>query len=205
MYSRGTDIVAPRCNRFIPATYIPTSEQAAQVSSKSAFGIIYAEYYRRVFGLCRRLLGSVDLAEDAAQETFMRAYRNFHKFDSKEPFWHWIAAIASNHCIDLMRRRSRDGAPFGAEQAEAELPDGAGAPVLAELVAREDADRVNAAVAALPDRYRVPLVLAYFREASYDEIAAQLGITRTHVGVLLLRAKERLRTALAAPAEDPES
>jgi len=175
------------------------------VSSKATFGILYAEYYRRVFGLCRRLLGSGDLAEDAAQETFMRAYRNFHKFDPAEPFWQWIAAIASNHCIDLVRRRNRDNAPFGVEQAEAELPDDAQLPVLTLLVAGEDADRVNTAVATLPDKYRVPLVLAYYRDASYDEIAAQLGVTRTHVGVLLLRAKERLRTALAASGEGPEA
>jgi len=132
----------------------------------------------------------------------MRAYRNFHKFDPAEPFWQWIARIASNHCIDLMRRRSRDGAPFGIEQAEAELPDDAQQSVLAVLVAGEEADRVNAAVATLPDKYRVPLVLAYYRDASYDDIAAQLGITRTHVGVLLLRAKERLRATLAASSEE---
>jgi len=181
------------------------SERMAQVSSKSAFGILYAEYYRRVFGLCRRLLGSVELAEDAAQETFMRAYRNFHRFDPAEPFWQWIAAIASNHCIDLMRRRSRDSAPFGDEQAELELPDETQVPVLAELVAGEDAEALNAAVANLPDKYRVPLVLAYYRDASYDEIAAQLGVTRTHVGVLLLRAKERLRVAITASREVPRS
>jgi RNA polymerase sigma-70 factor, ECF subfamily len=178
------------------------SERVIQVSNKSAFGILYAEYYRRVFGLCRRLLGSAELAEDAAQETFMRAYRSFHKFDPAEPFWHWIAAIASNHCIDVMRRRSRDNAPFGDEQAELDLPDESQVPALAALEAVEAADVLNAAIASLPDKYRVPLVLAYYREASYDEIAAQLGITRTHVGVLLLRAKERLRVAVTATQQE---
>jgi RNA polymerase sigma factor (sigma-70 family) len=61
----------------------------------------------------------------------------------------------------------------------------------------ESASAVNAAVAKLPERYRVPLALAYFADADYDEIATTLGITRTHVGVLLCRAKQMLRQSLA--------
>lgn len=52
-----------------------------------AFEILYKEYYVRVFGLCRRLLNSTTLAEDATQETFMRAYRRFGKYDTDQPFW----------------------------------------------------------------------------------------------------------------------
>jgi RNA polymerase sigma-70 factor (ECF subfamily) len=67
-----------------------------------------------------------------------------------------------------------------------------------ELVAdSERNDALRAAIAALPDRYRLPLVLAYFNGSSYDEIAAELDITRTHVGVLLLRARKELRRSLA--------
>jgi RNA polymerase sigma factor (sigma-70 family) len=59
---------------------------------------------------------------------------------------------------------------------------------------------VNAGIAALPERYRLPLVLAYFSDASYDEIATALGITRTHVGALLCRAKQTLRQQLTEEA-----
>ena len=72
-----------------------------------AFEILYREYYVRVFGLCRRLLNSAPLAEDATQEAFMNAYRSFDCYDSNKPFWQWIASIANNHCIDLLRRRGR--------------------------------------------------------------------------------------------------
>lgn len=163
----------------------------------AAFEILYTEYYGRVFGLCRRLLNSGDLAEDAAQEVFMRAYRNFGKYKSDQPFWQWIATIANNHCIDLLRARSRDKALFGDENAELEEIPGVEAPLLNRLISSEDAGALNKAVAALPDRYRVPLILAYFNHSSYDEIAQQLDISRNHVGVLLLRAKQNLRRLLA--------
>ena len=167
----------------------------------AAFEILYREYYVRVFGLCRRLLNSGDQAEDAAQEVFMRAYRGFNKYDVNQPFWQWIATIANNHCIDQLRARGRKEVLFGDETAELEELPSADAPVLSELISNEDAGALNQAIGDLPDRYRVPLVLAYFHQSSYDDIAKQLNISRNHVGVLLLRAKQRLRDSFTAKDE----
>ncbi len=167
------------------------------MARNAAFEILYREYYVRVFGLCRRLLNSRDLAEDAVQEVFMRAYKKFGRYDPEQPFWQWIAAIANNHCIDVLRRSSRADALFGHEQDEMDQIAAADAPVVNDLIALENADALNDAIAVLPDKYRVPLVLAYFNQASYDEIADQLEISRNHVGVLLLRAKQSLRSSLA--------
>lgn len=86
--------------------------------------------------------------------------------------------------------------------AEAEL---AGLEVPDATAALEDAERgaeLRAAIEALPDKYRLPIVLAYYSEWSYDHIAAELGITRGHVGVLLLRARRALRRGLSAVAEE---
>ena len=163
-----------------------------------AFEILYKEYYSRVFGLCRRLLNSNELAEDAVQEAFMRAYRSFGKYDPEQPFWQWIAAIANNHCIDVLRRHTRSKALFGDETTEYEQLAEAGASIPAELIAMEAAEALKGAITRLPHRYRVPLVLAYFNGSSYDEIAAQLDISRNHVGVLLLRARQQLRADLTA-------
>lgn len=134
----------------------------------------------------------------------MRAYRKFSKFDASRPFWQWIAAIANNYCIDLLRSRSRTSALFGDEQAELNALEEAVSeelPVVSELIALEDAERLNGAIATLPDKYRVPLVLAYFEHANYDGIAQALNVSRNHVGVLLLRARQRLRTVLLKDAE----
>lgn len=171
------------------------------MAKHTAFEILYKEYYGRVFGLCRRLLASNQLAEDATQETFMRAYKRFGKFDSEQPFWRWIAAIANNHCVDVLRARSRSDALFGEEATEENLAT-TDASALSNLVSAENEDVLHSAISQLNDKYRVPLVLAYFHQCSYDEISEHLGISRNHVGVLLLRGKQQLRTLLTAtPAE----
>ncbi len=119
----------------------------------------------------------------------MRAYKNFGKFDAEQPFWQWVATIANNHCIDLLRQKNRIDPFFGDEVIELEELASVNTPILSDLIASEDAETLNGAIASLPDKYRVPLVLAYLNQTSYDEIAAQLQISRNHVGVLLLRAK----------------
>jgi RNA polymerase sigma-70 factor (ECF subfamily) len=172
------------------------------MNREAAFAEAYTAHFRRVRGLCRQLLGSTDRAEDAAQEAFIRAYRAFASYDSTQPFAAWIMKIARNPCLDLLRRRSTEKALFGNETeevalAEAPEPDGLGA-----VLGAERASAVNAAVAKLPERYRVPLALAYYADADYSEIASQLGLTRTHVGVLLCRAKQLLRQSLADAGMD---
>ena len=166
------------------------------MAKHDAFEILYREYYVRVFGLCRRLLNSSELAEDATQEAFMRAYRNFRKYDASQPFWQWISTIANNYCIDLLRSRTRKERLFGDEAEEVERLEAEGSSIEAQVISFEDAEAVNAAMMSLDDKYRVPLVMAYFVGASYDEIAEQLDVSRNHVGVLLLRGKEKLRGAM---------
>lgn len=166
------------------------------MAKHDAFEILYREYYVRVFGLCRRLLNSSELAEDATQEAFMRAYRSFKKYDASQPFWQWIATIANNYCIDQLRLRKGKESMFGSEQEELDLLEADGSSIEARAISFEDADAVNTALSLLDDKYRIPLVMAYFSGASYDEIAEQLDVSRNHVGVLLLRGKERLRQAL---------
>jgi RNA polymerase sigma-70 factor (ECF subfamily) len=77
------------------------------MADSAAFEILYQEYYPRVFALCRFLLPSSDYAEDAARETFTRAYKAFDQYTPSRPFWQWIAAIAHRHCVDQLRLRGR--------------------------------------------------------------------------------------------------
>lgn len=141
----------------------------------------------------------------------MRAYNSFNKFDNSQSFWSWIATIANNHCIDVLRKASRTKRLFGDETQELEqlAETSTHAPnVLVEgLIRTEDESALNEAVANLPDKYRIPIVLAYFNHLSYDAIADQLDVSKTHVGVLLLRGKKRIRQAMldtAHPADPPD-
>ena len=171
------------------------------MTSEAEFAEHYRNNYRRVLGLCRQLLGGSQPAEDAAQEVFMRAHRALASYDRARPFEGWILTIASNYCIDVVRRRRKEAQLFGTEGDERIAAEADDSDVLGDLLAHERAAQLKAAIASLPERYRLPLVLAYYRDASYDEVAAALGITRTHAGALICRAKQALRRALT-PAND---
>jgi RNA polymerase sigma-70 factor (ECF subfamily) len=166
------------------------------MQKEAVFGELYQQHYRQVRGLCRQLLGSAERAEDAAQEAFVRAYRAFESYDAGNSFAAWVMSIARNHCLDLLRRRGRETHLFGNEADETLALEAPGAEGLGSVLVAERAAAVNAAVANLPERYRVPLALAYYADQDYEEIATTLGITRTHVGVLLCRAKQMLRKSL---------
>jgi RNA polymerase sigma-70 factor, ECF subfamily len=168
------------------------------MTKEEAFGELYQQHYRQVRGLCRQLLGSTERGEDAAQEAFMRAYTAFERYDPAQPFAPWVMSIARNYCLDLVRRRRTERVLFGNETDEVAAVEAPGVDGLGAVLSTESASAVNAAVAKLPERYRVPLALAYYADADYDEIATTLGITRTHVGVLLCRAKQMLRQLLSA-------
>ena len=173
------------------------------VESKSPFdqnfADVYKTYHRRVFGLCRYLLNSLDAAEDATHEVFLKAQRKLASYDPALPFSSWLLGIASNHCIDLLRRRNTEKRIFDLDASDASNQPGGGRTPLGELMASERGHEVRNALSQLPEKYRVPLVLAYYNEMSYDEIAAVLGVGRNHVATLLFRGKQQLREKLKQP------
>jgi RNA polymerase sigma-70 factor (ECF subfamily) len=109
--------------------------------------------------------------------------------------------IATNLCVDRLRRRQREGRLFAPGAEEAVEGQTADPSPLAEMMEKEQREIVAQAMEALPDRYRVPIALRYYAEMSYDEIAERLGQTRQEVATSLFRAKQRLRRALAPASE----
>jgi RNA polymerase sigma-70 factor (ECF subfamily) len=180
----------------------PPREPAAELlgraatGDRAAFGDLYGVYAEDVGRLCRRLLGPGDEFEDARAEVFFRAQQALASYDAARPFRRWLLAIAAHHCLDRLRRRRVEGRLFSeAELSELELPAAAPSPLGLALV-RERREQLLAALDALPERQRAPLVLRYFAELSYDAIAELLDVTVRDVGVLLFRAKLRLRETL---------
>jgi RNA polymerase sigma-70 factor (ECF subfamily) len=176
--------------------------ERARKGDGGAFGEIYRRLAPRVSGLCLHLLGSREEAEDATSEVFMRLRAALSRYDATLPFRPWLVGIATNHCLDRLRRRRREQRLFDAEpEALAAAPEPGPSP-LAGLLAAERRAALTAAILALPERHRLPLVLRYSAEMSYDEIAKRLGWTRERVAVNLFRAKEGLRRALAGGDEE---
>ena len=167
------------------------------MADSATFEILYQEYCPRVFALCRRLLRSHESAEDATQETFTRAYKTFRLYQPNKPFWHWIATIAHHYCIDQLRLQGRwQTIDMTLETNVDKLvcPQ----PLTEELFsAAQTQAHLNQAIDNLPGKYRVPFILAYQVHLSYDDIGSLLEVNRSHVGVLLLRAKQRLRLCLS--------
>lgn len=169
----------------------------ARQGDEAAVGEIHRRLFRRVLGLCWHMLRSREDAEDSCSEVFMRLPRVISSYDGSIPFERWLFSAASHQCIDLLRRRGREQRLFTAEDVEP-LPVAVSATSpLNELVRQEKRDVVRDAIGKLPAKFRVPLTLRYYGELSYDEIAEQLGMKRSHVATLIFRAKQELRQKLA--------
>lgn len=162
------------------------------------FEDVVREHEAAIYGTALRILGDRDAALDAANQTFLKAYRSIASYDPSRPMKHWLLRIAVNEAITIGRARTRERARSAPESEAALVPAATPTPE-ATAVEREARDGIRAAVAALPDRYREVVVLRYFNELSVDEVAAVLGRSSSTVGVQLLRARQLLRKAMAAP------
>ena len=89
-----------------------------------AFPEMFQRHRAQVLALCRRLLGSTDRAEDAAQDVFVRAWKGHGAYDGSRPYSSWVLGIAAHHCIDVLRRRATETQLFRDRGRRAGQPDG---------------------------------------------------------------------------------
>lgn len=164
-----------------------------QAGETDAWGELYQELSPPVFRLCRRALPTREDAEDATTEIFLKVRVKLAQYDAKRPFRPWLFKLASNHCWDELRRRARRKEIGDPDSLDPESPDPG---PLTQLLAEQRRQDVRTALGELNDRDRLALTMRYYAELSYEEIAEVLGVTSTVVGVLLLRARRRLRRAL---------
>jgi RNA polymerase sigma-70 factor (ECF subfamily) len=172
----------------------------ARAGNAEAWGELYQHYAGPMFRFCRRVLPTREDAEDATMDIFVKLRGKLEQYNPERPFQAWLYKVASNHCWDLLRRRHvrQDKETGDVENMPLEHPDPG---QLEALVAAQSGERVRRALARLPVRARMVLVLRYYAEMSYDDIAEALGLRRAFVGVVLLRARHQLRDLLAeAPA-----
>lgn len=177
---------------------VPEAADAALVAAArrgdlGAFERIVERYQRRVYAVGYRILRRHDLADDVAQEAFLRAYQALDRFDTSRPFGPWIARIAANLAVNHARSpRFREQA---LPEAHAETPDGRAGP-LGAVLEGEAREVLEAALARLPAEQRAVFVLRVAEELSYREIADALGLALGTVMSRLARAREKLREAL---------
>jgi RNA polymerase sigma-70 factor, ECF subfamily len=174
----------------------------ARAGDREAWGDLYKQFAGPLFRFCRRVLPTREDAEDAAMDVFVKLRGKLGQYDPSRPFSAWLYKVAANHCWDLLRRRKvrQDLETEDAETMPLEHPDPG---QLDHMISQQTGTGVRLALEKLSDRARMALVLRYYAEMSYDEIAEALGLRRAFVGVVLLRARHELREALVHGAEAP--
>ena len=160
---------------------------------QAALAEIIRRHQGRLYQVAYRLLRDPLEAEDALQEVFLKVYEHAHRFEPKATVSAWLHRITANHCLNLLRRRhphdslDEDDAPL--------VPDDGATP----LEALEEQDlhrRLEQLLDALPENQRRALVLKRFAGLSYQEIAAEMGLSSQAVDGLLKRARQSLKQAL---------
>ena len=180
-----------------PADQSGAQERIAQAraGNAQAWGELYGQYAPAIFRFCRRAMPTREDAEDATMDIFIKVRQKLGQYDSSRPFGAWLYTVAANHCWDLLRRRKlrQDLETGDVENMPLEHPDPG---ALEQLIERHTNQEVRRALDKLPARSRMALVLRYYADMPYDDIAATLGVRRTFVGVVLLRARHQLREIL---------
>ena len=167
----------------------------AQQGNDEAFTKLVEEHQTHVYNLCYRMLGEPESAEDAAQESFLRAYQNLHRYDQSRPFPTWLLSIAAHYCIDRLRRRKLSVFSIDEENEDGstyEIADPASLDPEAESVKREDRDRLHILLKGLDETDRAAVIMRYWYDFSEIEIATSLKLTVSAVKSRLHRSRRAL-------------
>jgi RNA polymerase sigma-70 factor (ECF subfamily) len=171
--------------------------QQAREGDQAAFTQLVEAYQTPVYNLSYRMLGNMVEAEDAAQETFIRAYRRLDTYDPSRKFSSWLLAIASHYCVDVLRRRRMNYLSFDELPPMVELSMPRATQPEQVVVSQQQASAVQRLLDTLPASYRTPVILRYWYDMSYREIAETMGVTESTIKTRLHRARAKLAQQVA--------
>jgi RNA polymerase sigma-70 factor (ECF subfamily) len=176
--------------------------QRFQEGNAGAFEELVARHSTRVYNLCLRILGDPDEAADAAQDTFLSALRKLHSFRGEAAFTTWLHRVTVNACYDSLRRKRRRPMLRVITDEDDDRPE-------PPLPSPDHADQVvlsidvAAALAQIPEEFRIALVMADVEDLPYEEIAGVLGIPVGTVKSRVFRGRAALGKALGARGGEP--
>jgi RNA polymerase sigma-70 factor, ECF subfamily len=168
---------------------------------QQAFAGLVEKYKDSVFNVAYRMLGNPTEAEDVAQETFVRAYTQLHTYKDTHRFSTWLLSISSHLSIDQLRRRRFLALPLENVPFLEWIADLGRGPEEAVLVG-EASDEMQRILSMLPAKYRAVLILRYWHDLSYEEIAQALDLTPPLVKARLHRARELVARNIKAGGLD---
>ena len=180
--------------------------RAAQDGDRDALDQLFRRHYDRVFGVCRRITGNEADAADAAQEAMIAMVRSLARFDGRSSFGTWAYRIATNASLDELRRRRRRPLVAGRDHGHSHGNDHGGEhdrhehadPTAGERIDQlGDRQQIDTALAALPEDFRVPVVLRDVADLDYAEIAAILGVPVGTVKSRIARGRGMLANTIS--------
>jgi RNA polymerase sigma-70 factor (ECF subfamily) len=179
----------------------------AQQGSDEAFTRLVEAYQSHVYNLCYRMLGEPESAEDAAQETFLRAYQHLHRYDRKRSFATWLLSIAAHYCIDRLRRRKFPMVSIEEDEEDGgfELPDADAPNPESEAIHGEQRRQMQGLLKRLDSVDRAAVVMRYWHDCSEAEIAEALNLTVSAVKSRLHRARRELAGLWQAETPQPKN
>ncbi len=180
----------------------------AQRGDIDAFGELVRRYQSAVFNVAYRMVGNRADAEDAAQETFLKAFRAIERFDVERPLAPWLKRITTNHCLNwLQSSRAKTTSvvtdlqfPDQAAETMDRYPQSKPLPEQ-RIIRQETADQIRNAILELPPHYRAVIELRHFQNLSYDEMAETLVRSLSNVKSDLYRARKKLAEILCEHME----
>jgi RNA polymerase sigma-70 factor, ECF subfamily len=199
-----TDAGNPRLSNRMPQTDIATVALARGGDSE-AFRTLVERHSRAVYRLAHRMTGNPSDAEDVVQETFLKAYKQLGRFESRANFSTWLHRIAVNCSIDLIRSRPHreaghdsadleamggtEGGKDGGEESRQHTPERL-------MLSTEVQERINSAMSTLSHRERAAFVLRHFEGNSIEDISRSLGLKTNATKHSIFRAVRKMRAAL---------
>jgi len=167
-----------------------------------AFGFLIDHYQKPVYSLCYRMLGNSRDAEDAAQESFIRAYLHLKKYDPNRPFATWLLSIAAHYCIDQVRKRRLETVSI--ESLPSEVIEDRNIPYPEAKLRQTERDTlVQNLIMGLKPIDRAAVVLRYWHDCSEVEIANTLNLTVSAVKSRLYRSRQALAKSWLDMEKEP--
>jgi len=162
----------------------------AKAGDKDAFAKLVEKYKKPVYSVCYRMLGTPTAAEDAAQESFIRAYMAIDRYDPSRSFATWVLSIASNYSIDQLRKKKVIILSMDNEKhAWLAPPDPGPSPEKAALE-KEKFGQIQSLLTSLNEVDRAAVILQYWHDYSYEQIAETLDLSSSAVKSRLFRARQ---------------
>ena len=171
--------------------------EKARNGDDDAFTWLVETYQTPVYNLCYRMLGESTAAEDAAQETFWRAYQNLKRYDPSRPFITWLLSIAAHHCIDQQRKRRLPLLELD-EFPDLDIADSSIPNPEKEISHNQENIALHQLINNLNPQDRATVILKYWYDCSEEEISQMLSLTVSAVKSRLHRSRQQLAEMLSS-------